>query len=90
METAKLFQNGKSQAIRLPKAYRLRGTKVYLKRMGNALVLIPEYDSWQSLLESVDLFSEDFMAERLQPPPQAREAPFAGAISTEPEGRKQG
>ena len=76
MDTAKLFQNGKSQAIRLPIAYRLRGTKVYLKRMGNALVVIPEYDSWQPLLESVYLFSEDFMAERVQPPLQARETPF--------------
>lgn len=76
MDTAKLFQNGKSQAIRLPKAYRLRGKKVYLKRIGNALVIIPEYDSWQPLLESVHMFSEDFMAERVQPPPQVRENPF--------------
>ena len=76
MDTAKLFQNGKSQAIRLPKAYRLRGTKVYLKRVGNALVIIPEYDSWQPLIESVQMFSEDFMAERAQPPPQVRENPF--------------
>ncbi len=76
MDTAKLFQNGKSQAVRLPKAYRLRGTKVYLKRLGNALVLIPEDDSWQPLMESVALFSSDFMADREQPPPQERDAVF--------------
>jgi len=76
MDTAKLFQNGKSQAIRLPKAYRLQGTKVYIKRMGNALVILPEYDSWQPLLDSLDMFSDDFMAERVEPTPQEREAPF--------------
>lgn len=45
MDTAKLFQNGKSQAIRLPKNYRFRGSKVYIKKMGNAVILIPEHDS---------------------------------------------
>jgi antitoxin VapB len=72
MDTAKIFQNGKSQAIRLPKEYRFRGTKVYLKRIGNTVVLIPEQDSWQTLLESLDQFSDDFMADRQQPPVQER------------------
>lgn len=72
MDTAKIFQNGKSQAIRLPKDYRFRGSKVYLKRIGNAVVLIPEQDSWQTLLESLDQFSNDFMVERQQPPAQER------------------
>jgi antitoxin VapB len=72
MDTAKIFQNGKSQAIRLPKEYRFQGTKVYVKRMGNAVVLIPEHDSWQTLVESLDQFSDDFMHERQQPPAQDR------------------
>jgi antitoxin VapB len=76
MDTAKIFQNGQSQAIRLPKEYRFRGTKVYLKRMGNAVVLIPEYDSWLPLIESLSMFSDDFMAERNQPPTQPREDLF--------------
>lgn len=76
MDTAKIFQNGQSQAIRLPKEYRFRGTKVYVKRMGNAVVLIPEYDSWQTLIDSLSMFSDDFMAERNQPPPQPREDLF--------------
>lgn len=76
MDTAKIFQNGQSQAIRLPKEYRFRGTKVYLKRMGNAVVLIPEYDSWQPLIESLSMFSDDFMTERNQPPTQPREDLF--------------
>ena len=72
MDTAKIFQNGKSQAIRLPKEYRFQGTKVYIKRMGNAVVLIPEHDSWQTLVESLGQFSDDFMHERQQPPAQDR------------------
>jgi antitoxin VapB len=77
MDTARIFQNGQSQAIRLPKEYRFRGDRVYLKRMGNAVVLLPEYDSWQTLIESLSmLFSDDFMAERDQPPIQVREHLF--------------
>ena len=76
MDTAKLFQNGKSQAIRLPKEYRFRGNKVYIKKVGNAVVLIPEQDSWESLVDSIHLFSDDFMAERAQPDTQNRESVF--------------
>lgn len=76
MDTAKIFKNGQSQAIRLPKGYRFRSAKVYLKRMGNAVVLIPEYDSWQTLIESLSMFSDDFMAERNQPSAQTREDLF--------------
>ena len=72
MDTAKIFQNGKSQAIRLPKEYRFEGTKVYVKRIGNAVVLIPEHDSWQTLIESLSQFSDDFMLERQQPAIQDR------------------
>jgi len=73
VDKAKLFQNGRSQAVRLPKAYRLAGSRVYIKRMGNAVVLIPEEDSWRALLDSLALFSDDFMAERNQPAEQQRE-----------------
>jgi antitoxin VapB len=76
MDTAKLFENGKSQAVRLPKEYRFHGDKVYIKKLGNAVVLIPEQDSWQSLVESVAHFSDDFMAERGQPAVQDREQAF--------------
>jgi antitoxin VapB len=76
MDTAKLFENGKSQAVRLPKEYRFHGNKVYIKKLGNAVVLIPEQDSWQSLVESIDHFSDDFMAERHQPEVQDREQAF--------------
>ncbi len=72
METAKLFANGKSQAVRLPKEYRFRGDRVFIKRMGNAVVLIPYQDSWRTLIESLELFSADFMETREQPPAERR------------------
>ncbi|MDJ0744672.1 MAG: type II toxin-antitoxin system VapB family antitoxin [Xenococcaceae cyanobacterium MO_167.B27] len=76
METAKLFQNGQSQAVRLPKKYRFQGNKVIIKRMGNAVVLLPYQDSWETLFESLEQFSDDFMSNRQQPDEQERENVF--------------
>lgn len=76
METAKLFQNGQSQAVRLPKKYRFDGDEVIIKRVGNAVVLLPCEDSWQTLFESLEQFSDDFMADRQQPESQTRENIF--------------
>lgn len=77
MKTAKLFQNGQSQAVRLPKDFRFEGDEVIIKRSGNAVVLIPANHSWDMLIESLDKFSEDFMDDRNQPEEQARENLFA-------------
>lgn len=76
MQTAKLFQNGQSQAVRLPKEFRFQGDKVFIKRMGNAVVLLPEQHSWQSLFDSLDQFSDDFMELREQPLQPPREGLF--------------
>ncbi len=76
MQTAKLFQNGQSQAVRLPKEFRFQGDKVFIKRMGNAVVLLPYHDSWQPLFESLEQFSEDFMEQRDQPTQAPRESAF--------------
>jgi antitoxin VapB len=72
MDTAKIFQSGNSQAIRLPKAYRLPGKKVYLKRVGNAIMVIPEKNGWEPLINSLGKFSSDFMEDRGQPEQQER------------------
>ena len=73
MNTAKLFQNGKSQAVRLPKEYKFTGAEVYIKRIGRNVLLIPKDNPWASLAGSLDKFSSDFMAERQQPATQSRE-----------------
>lgn len=76
LETAKLFQNGQSQAVRLPKEFRFQGDEVYIKKVGNAVVLLPVDRPWQTWLESLDLFSADFMEQREQPAHQQREDLF--------------
>ena len=75
MKTAKVFKNGQSQAVRLPREFRIEGTEVYVKRSGNAVILIPMKNSWDSLTQSLDKFSDDFMVERVQPT-QEREGLF--------------
>jgi len=73
MNTAKIFRSGNSQAVRLPKEFRLEGTEVYIKRVGRGLLLMPKDDRWGPLLNSLDKFSKDFLEERAQPPLDARE-----------------
>ncbi len=77
METAKLFRNGQSQAVRIPKEFRFEGTEVFIKKIGNAILLVPYREPWQTLFDSLNQFSDDFMDTRNQPEQQARESPFA-------------
>jgi len=76
MKKAKLFQNGQSQAIRLPKEFRFKGEQVFIKKQGNAVVLLPMKNPWQSLLDSLHKFSKDFMVTRKQTKIQKREDIF--------------
>ena len=64
MDTAKLFMNGSSQAVRLPRKYRFDGDEVVVKRLGNAIVLLPKDDPWQVLFDAIGDFSEDLTIER--------------------------
>ncbi|MDU0460303.1 MAG: type II toxin-antitoxin system VapB family antitoxin [Geobacteraceae bacterium] len=74
MKTAKLFQNGQSQAVRLPKEFRFDDSEVFIKKTGNVVHLIPRSDSWNSLFRSLKKFSSDFMCERVQPELDKRES----------------
>jgi antitoxin VapB len=77
MDTAKLFQNGQSQAVRLPKEYRFEGDEVAIKKIGNAVVLLPLDNPWQVMEEGLKQFSDDFMSDRNQPKKQQhRDDPF--------------
>lgn len=75
MKTAKLFVNGRSQAVRLPKECRLPGTDVYVKKYEGMVILFPKRNPWSILVRSLDQFSDDFMADREQPNPQKRKGP---------------
>jgi antitoxin VapB len=76
MKTAKLFKNGQSQAVRLPKEFRFDGDTVFIKRVGNVIVLIPTDNPWQTLFDSLDEFSDDYLTERKQPKQQERDDLF--------------
>jgi antitoxin VapB len=76
MKTAKLFKNGQSQAVRLPKEFRFEGDEVFIKKSGSAVILIPRVNSWDSLTGSLDKFTKDYVADRAQPRQQKREPVF--------------
>ena len=76
MKTATLFQHEHSQAVQLPQECQFHGTAVYVKQVGNALVLLPMDQPWDTLVASLVHFSEDFMRERDQPPVETRDDAF--------------
>ena len=74
MQTASLFTNGRSQAVRLPKEFQFRGEKVYVKKIGDAVILVPFDREWEVFLHGLNSFSDDFMSEgRFQENDQERE-----------------
>ena len=62
MLTAKIFENGRSQAVRLPKECRFSCDEVSCNRIGEAVILMPKDNQWAGLKAGLDLFTEDFMA----------------------------
>ena len=78
MKTAKVFKSGNSQAVRIPKEFRLEGEEVEIRRRGGSLILRPTKKSWAALIESLKKFTDDFMEHgRNQPPAQHRGRAFS-------------
>jgi len=79
METAKLFINGRSQAVRLPKAYRFEGSEVYIKKVAGGVLLISKnqsiWDLWEKNLMKYEEPFMTFMTERNQPELQQEREP---------------
>jgi antitoxin VapB len=73
MQTAKLFKNGQSQAVRLPKEFRFEGDEVLIKREGEAVILLPcgKYD-WQAFFDRLNV-SDDFMENGREQPTEQQE-----------------
>lgn len=61
MMTAKIFENGRSQAVRLPRECRFSGEEVAVNKIGDIVMLMPKENKWSGFLNSLNLFSEDFM-----------------------------
>ncbi len=67
MNTAKVFRNGRSQAVRLPKEFQFDADEVYVNKVGDMVVLFPKKKGWDILAESIGHFTGDYMADRDQP-----------------------
>lgn len=77
MKTTKVFKSGNSQAVRIPKEFHLEGEEVEIRRKGKSLILRPKKQSWAALIDSLEKFTDDFMADgRRQPPVQDRSRAF--------------
>ena len=75
MMTAKVFKNGRSQAIRLPKECRFSSDEVVVNKIGDMIILLPKQNKWESFMRAIDMFSDDFMEdERTRDSAQEREA----------------
>ena len=61
MLTAKIFTNGNSQAIRIPKEYRFEDDEVIIRKVGSAVILFQRNDRFAVLMESLNEFSDDFL-----------------------------
>ena len=66
MDTAKVFTNGGSQAVRLPKDCRFPDDEVLVNRIGSIVILMPKDDPWRSMLDSLPMFTEDFLEDGIE------------------------
>ena len=76
MKTAKLKTEKRHQVIVLAEEYQVEGDEFYVKKVGNAIVLISVDNPYQSLWDSLELFSDDFLEQREQPALEQREEIF--------------
>lgn len=59
METAKIFETGRSQAVRLPKKFRFKVDEVVVQQLGDAVLLVPKESLWQTFLDGLNGFTDD-------------------------------
>ena len=61
MEAARVFTNGGSQAVRLPKSCRFDSQEVLAHKIGNIVILVPEDDPWSSMIQGLQMSTDDFL-----------------------------
>jgi antitoxin VapB len=72
-QTAKIFMNGRSQAVRLPAEFRFACKEVFIERRGDAVILRPKPAGWDDFFDRPSGVPDDFLADRSDEPPQKRE-----------------
>jgi len=73
MKEARIFKNGQSQAVRLPKEFRFDGDSVLINKVGDCVILLPKDNPWKPMIDACGKFSDDFMSTRDQGEQQERE-----------------
>ena len=74
METAKVFEYEENKAITLPADYRLQEDEMVIRRLGDVILLVPKSKVWETFMEGINGFTDDFMADgRSQDHPSTRE-----------------
>ena len=63
METAKIFDNGKSQIVQLPEKFRFTVDEVVVQQLGEAIILVPKEALWQTFMEGLNGFTDDIFYE---------------------------
>jgi antitoxin VapB len=74
-KTAKLFMNGRSQAVRLPAEFRFPGREVFIEREGDTVILRPKPAGWDEFFARAPEVPDDFLVDRLDALPEERELP---------------
>ena len=72
MKTAKIFMNGRSQAVRLPKEFRFDCDEVFIERQGDKVILTARKPDWDAFFDSRPVFGDDFLPDREDAPAQER------------------
>jgi len=72
-QTAKIFMNGRSQAVRLPKEYRFDTDEVYISKQGNKVIISAKEPSWDDFFDTKSSFDDTFLNDRDDSLPQERD-----------------
>lgn len=72
-QIAKIFMNGRSQAVRLPKEFRFDCDEVYITKQGDNVVISPTKPTWDDFFSQKSVFDEKYLNEREQGTPQERD-----------------
>ena len=70
---AKIFMNGRSQAVRLPKEYRFDTDEVYIRKQGSSVIITEKKPTWDEFFDSESVFDSGFLKDRLDTQPQERD-----------------
>ena len=71
-KVAKIFMNGRSQAVRLPKEFRFNTDEVYVTKQGQNIIISPKKTTWDEFFNTTPAFGDDFLNDRQDSQPQDR------------------